>query len=51
MNGHRYKHLDLVDLNLVRGSSQFEEGTSSESEEIVEGIGTHSFNSLIKILP
>ena len=39
MNEHRSKHTNLVDLELVRGSSKFEEGTNSEREEIVEGMG------------
>ena len=39
MNGHRSKHPNLIDLELVRGSSKFEEGTISEREEIVEGMG------------
>ena len=39
MNRRRSKHPNLIDLELVRGSSKFEEGTSSEREEIVEGMG------------
>ena len=39
MNRCRSKHPDLIDLEVVRGSSKFEEGTSSEREEIVEGMG------------
>ena len=39
MNGRRSKHPDLIDLELVRGSSKFEEGTSSEREELVEEMG------------
>ena len=39
MNRRRSKHPDLIDLEVVRGSSKFEEGTSSETEEIVQGMG------------
>ena len=39
MNEHRSKHPNLIDLELVRGSSKFEEGIISEREEIVEGMG------------
>ena len=40
MNGRRSKNPDLIDLEVVRGSSKFEEGTSSKREKIVEGMGT-----------
>ena len=39
MNGRRSKHPELIDLEVVRGSSKFEEGTSSERVEILEGMG------------
>ena len=35
MNGRRSKHPDLIDLEVVRGSSKFEEGISGEREEIL----------------
>ena len=39
MNERRSKHPDLIDLELVRGSSKFDEEIISEREEIVEGMG------------
>ena len=40
MNGHKSKHLVLVDLDFVRGSFKFcEARTSSKMEEIVEKMG------------
>ena len=39
MNERRSKHPDFIDLELVKESFKFEEGTSTETEEIVEGMG------------
>ena len=39
MNESRSKHLDIFDFKLVRGSFEFEGGTSSKREEIVERMG------------